>query len=386
MTAVDARRPSPPVNRPAEAGPVGSDVVLHDVVVRFGPVRALAGASVHVPAGRLVSVLGPSGCGKSTLLRVVAGFVRPDTGTVSIGGVEVTGPGRPVPPERRGVGIVPQDAALFPHLTVAGNIAYGLRRGTDRTARVGELLDLVGLTGLAARRPDELSGGQQHRVALARALAPRPRVVLLDEPFSALDAGLRAAVRTEVREVLQHEGATAVLVTHDQDEALAMSDLVAVMREGRIEEVGTPEEVYHRPGSLPTARFVGDLVELAGVLGPGRVRTVLGEHDLHDDPPGVPGDQVVVGIRPEQLRLEPAGPAGPSGSGGSGGSGGDRHGLSARVEAVEFYGHDAYVTLGTRPDAAAARPQRLLARTDTSWAVGTEVTVTVQGRVLTFRG
>jgi iron(III) transport system ATP-binding protein len=239
---------------------------VSDVGVSFGDHPVLAGLNLSVPTGSLVAVLGPSGSGKTTLLRAIAGFLRPDAGTISIDGSPVVSNSIFLPAERRRVGYVPQEGALFPHLDVAGNIAFGLGRH-KRTERVNELLDLVGLRDLATRKPHELSGGQQQRVALARALAPSPSLILLDEPFAALDGPTRLEVRDEVRRVLRASGATALLVTHDRDEALGWADLVAVVDNGRIVQVGTPVDVYLHPTSLAVARAVGETVEIPAVVG-----------------------------------------------------------------------------------------------------------------------
>ena len=220
--------------------------------------EVLHGVDLRAETGSIVAVLGPSGCGKTTLLRLVAGFERPTAGSIHLGGQPVTGAGTFVAPERRRVGIVPQEGALFPHLDVAGNVGFGLTRsvrrddvggrsGADRPSdRTAECLALVGMSGFERRRPAELSGGQQQRVAIARALAPRPTVILLDEPFSSLDAGLRAGVRIEVTAAIRHDGATALVVTHDRAEALSMADRVVVLLDGRVAQVGTPEEVYRQ--------------------------------------------------------------------------------------------------------------------------------------------
>ena len=203
-----------------------------------------------MPSGSLAAVLGPSGCGKTTLLRIIAGFLRADAGTVTVGGRTLSGPGVHLPPERRRIGIVPQEGALFPHLSVARNISFGLT-GLDRarSRRTEEMLGLVGLAGYGDRMPHELSGGQQQRIALARALAPEPQLVLLDEPFNALDSALRAGVRADVRAALRATGATAVLVTHDQQDAFT-ADLVAVVRDGRVAQCDTPQELYRHPADL----------------------------------------------------------------------------------------------------------------------------------------
>ena len=209
----------------------------------FGVVRAVDDFTLELEGGTIAALLGPSGCGKTTALRLIAGLERPDAGTVTVGGRELAGPGTFVAPERRRIGVVFQDYALFPHHDVAGNVAYALGRGAD-PARVREVLELVGLGEHGARPVHELSGGQQQRVALARALAPTPELILLDEPFSNLDAGLRERLREEVREIIRRAGVTALFVTHDQAEALSIAETVAVMRDGRVEQLGTPEEVY----------------------------------------------------------------------------------------------------------------------------------------------
>jgi iron(III) transport system ATP-binding protein len=221
-------------------------IVCADVCKSFGAVRAVDRVALRLPPGLLLALLGPSGCGKTTMLRLLAGFETPDAGTIEIGGQRVFGAGINLPPERRRVGMVFQDYALFPHLDVARNIAFGVPRGPDRGRRIVEALRLVGLDGYQERMPHELSGGQQQRVALARALAPRPDLLLLDEPFSNLDAALRAQVRGEVRQILAAADATAIMVTHDQEEALSLADQVAVMQEGTVVQVASPFDLYQR--------------------------------------------------------------------------------------------------------------------------------------------
>ncbi|MGH3712768.1 MAG: ABC transporter ATP-binding protein [Micromonosporaceae bacterium] len=309
-----------------------SELRVTAAVKHYGAVTALDGVELTVPAGDLVAVLGPSGCGKTTLLRCVAGFERLDAGAIEIDGRPVAGPGRHVTPERRRVAVVPQEGALFPHLSVAGNVGYGLDRRTRRSHRVDEVLELVGLAGYQHRMPHQLSGGQQQRVAVARALAPRPPLVLLDEPFSALDAGLRVEVRADIRAALRADGATAVLVTHDQGEALSMADQVAVMRDGRILQAGPPAEVYAAPVDTWTAQFVGEAVLLPGTVTGDRVRTVLGELAVRPGTHSNGDGEVRVMIRPEQFELLDA--AGPE------------SGLApATVVSQAFHGHDALLTL-----------------------------------------
>ena len=273
------------------------------LVKRFGDVVAVEDVTLELRSGEFLGVLGPSGCGKTTLLRLVAGFERPDAGGVEIDGRVVAGPRRHVPPEGRRIGMVFQESALFPHLDVAGNIGFGLpRRG--RETRVAELVALVGLAGLQQRMPHELSGGQQQRVALARALAPDPALILFDEPFSSLDATLRSQLRGEVRDILRAAGATSLFVTHDQSEALEISDRVAVMRAGRIEQISTPDELYLRPVNRFVAGFVGEANLLPGEVRHGEVQTLVGRFRAGDDALA-DGARVEVLLRPEQLHMLP---------------------------------------------------------------------------------
>ncbi len=293
----------PPVTMPDMADVPDPSYALRTLALtkRFGDVVAVDSVDLDVRPGEFLGVLGPSGCGKTTLLRLVAGFERPDGGGIEIGGRVVAGPRRNVPPEARRIGMVFQEAALFPHLDVSGNVGFGLpRRG--REARVAELVALVGLAGLQRRMPHELSGGQQQRVALARALAPDPALILLDEPFNGLDATLRAQLRVEVREILRSAGATSLFVTHDQGEALEISDRVAVMRAGRIEQISTPDELYLRPVNRFVAGFVGEANLLPGEVRHGEVQTLIGRFraaggSLAD------GVRAEVLLRPEQLHM-----------------------------------------------------------------------------------
>ena len=261
------------------------------------------GLDLELRRGETMALLGPSGCGKTTLLRAVAGLGRPDAGTIEIAGRRVEGPGVHVPPERRRIGMVFQDVALFPHLSVAENVAFGLRGGgAARTARVAELLDLVGLPDAAGARPHELSGGMQQRVALARALAPRPEVVLLDEPFANLDLGLRTQLRAELRRVLDATSASALLVTHDQAEALTVADRVAVMRHGVLDQVATPEVVYAQPATPFVASFIGVANLVPGTLSGLDAQTALGRLRLIERAHAAHG---LVVVRPEHVDLVP---------------------------------------------------------------------------------
>lgn len=268
----------------------------------FNGTTVLDNLDLDIADGSITAVVGPSGCGKTTLLRIIAGFDTPDSGTVTLAGRRVAGPDGTVAPHRRGVGYVAQDGALFPHLTVGQNVAYGLSGGLRHRAvrdRVAELLRTVSLDqSLADRRPSELSGGQQQRVALARALARRPALMLLDEPFSSLDTGLRAATRKAVAHTLSEAGITALLVTHDQEEALSVADQVAVMSGGRFTQVGTPQAVYLRPTSRFTAEFLGDCVFLPCTVRDGIADSLLGRLPAG---PVADGSATML-LRPEQLQ------------------------------------------------------------------------------------
>ena len=293
---------------------------LERVTKRFGETTAVDGASLCVERGEVVALLGPSGCGKTTLLRLIAGFERPDAGTVAVAEREVAGAGTWIAPEQRRVGMVFQDYALFPHLTVAENVGFGLPRRA-RAARVAELLGIVGLGDLGRRYPHELSGGQQQRVALARALAPSPELVLLDEPWSNVDPFLRESLRAEVSEIIRPLGVTVLLVTHDREEALSLADRIALMRDGAVVQEGTSEEIYFAPVSRWAAEFVGAANVLTGHVVDGRVETSVGAFPANGAS-GLGAAQVLV--RPELLELEPD-PAG-----------------AAEVVAREFRGHDVF--------------------------------------------
>lgn len=252
-----------------------STVSCRNLSKTFTDLAVVRGVSFAVEPGQILALLGPSGCGKTTTLRLIAGFETLDNGTIEIDGQVVAAGKRSLPPEKRRVGIVFQDYAIFPHLSVAENVGFGLAK-RSRKERVPQMLDFVGLAGLGERMPHELSGGQQQRVALARALAPDPVVLLLDEPFSNLDAALREEMRQEVRRLLKASGTTAVFVTHDQQEALFMGDVVAVMNQGRIEQLGTPETIFHHPKTRFVADFLGNTDFVPGVVTPTGIETPLG--------------------------------------------------------------------------------------------------------------
>jgi iron(III) transport system ATP-binding protein len=337
-----------------------SSLTFTDVSRSFGAVRAVDGVSLIVPEQTVTAVLGPSGCGKTTMLRLIAGFLRPDSGTIALHDRVVAGEGRFVPPQRRRIGYVPQEGALFPHLSVAANIGFGLPRGKASALRVRELLDLVELDATyAARHPHELSGGQQQRVALARALAPEPSLVLLDEPFSSLDASLRATTGQAVVRALRAADATAVLVTHDQDEALSLADQVAVMRAGKVIQTDAPRDLYRAPVDPEVGAFVGGATVVPAHVHDGRATFSFGSAPLAGP---APDGEARVLLRPEQIVIT-------------------RGAVGARVEQVHFYGHDASVRMLLLPDGPA-----LVARIAglTAPEFGSEVGVAVSGPVVAF--
>jgi iron(III) transport system ATP-binding protein len=334
-----------------------SAIACQELRKSFGDVRAVDGLSLELEQGTTAALLGPSGCGKTTTLRLIAGFEHPDSGTVAVGGRLLSGPGAFVPPEKRRIGVVFQDYALFPHYDVAGNVAYGLGRDAD-PGRVREVLELVGLGGARDRSVNELSGGQQQRVALARALAPAPDVILLDEPFSNLDASLRARVRGEVREILAAQGVTSVFVTHDQEEALSVADVVAVVNEGRVEQIGTPEEVYSRPANRWVAGFLGEIEVLPGTARGNVVECELGSFSHRNGGEG----EVDVLLRPESLAIGTMEPR-------------DRSSQEATVVARSSYGHDQLVELRL-PSGRTVRARRL---GFPAWHPGDRVRVWIDG-------
>jgi iron(III) transport system ATP-binding protein len=282
----------------------------------FDGTVAVDDLSLDVAEGELFALLGPSGCGKTTALRMIAGFEPAEAGTLSLHGELMVDGTTHVPPERRGVGMVFQDYALFPHLSVADNIAYGLDDSGQRARRTEEALALVGLSGLGRRGVHELSGGEQQRVALARALAPRPKLLLLDEPFSNLDPSLRSQVRTELRGIIERAGISALLVTHDQEEALSIAGRLAFMWKGRIEQVGRPDEVYREPATVHAARFIGDANIWSLPTRDGLVHTPLGDFAAPDG-----ATRCAVVVRPEDLQVQAGGARG-------------------EVTQREYYGHD----------------------------------------------
>jgi iron(III) transport system ATP-binding protein len=283
-------------------------IELHSIVKAYHGQPVLRGVDLDVPDGSVLALLGPSGCGKTTLLRLIAGFERADGGEIRLGPTTVEANGRFVPPERRHVGYVPQEGALFPHLRVAGNVGYGLPRRERKGPRVRDVLHLVGLAELGSRYPHELSGGQQQRAALARALAPDPALILLDEPFNALDLDQRRRMSEEVVALLRRAGTTAVLVTHDPAEAFAAADLVAVMHDGAVLQCGAPADVYGAPANAAVARLTGATVFLDGVMRGGKAETVVGIVPVASPAPD-DGRRVTLLLRPEQLHLVEA-PAG----------------------------------------------------------------------------
>lgn len=273
------------------------------LIRRFGGAPVVDEVSLSVAPGQVTCLLGPSGCGKSTTLRMIAGVERPDSGTIRIDGRSMFGPGIDVPPEARSVGLMFQDFALFPHLSVAGNVAFGLRAmpSADRAARVGELLERVNLPGYAAKYPHELSGGEQQRVALARALAPRPRVMLMDEPFSGLDNRLRDGIRDATLDLLKASGTAVLLVTHEPDEAMRMADEIALMRGGRIVQQGAPYNVYNAPVDKAAAAFFSDINVIRGTSRGALTETPFGAFLT---PGHADGGKVDIVIRPQHLKID----------------------------------------------------------------------------------
>ncbi|CCQ17850.1 putative uncharacterized protein [Rhodococcus sp. AW25M09] len=346
-------------------------MLISDLVASYGSTAVLHGIDLDLGDGEMLAVLGPSGCGKTTLLRSIAGLHRIDAGRITSDGRDLSVAGHvQVPPEKRGIGLMPQEGGLFPHLTVRRNIEFGLRTGfvrpylsgrSERARRVDEMLELVGLPDAGAIRPGELSGGQQQRIALARALAPAPSVVLMDEPFAALDAGLRTSIRHDVRELLQASKTASILVTHDRAEALGTADRVAVLLGGRCAQVDTPREVYDRPATPAVARFVGDAYFVDATARGGYVETILGRIEATTTAVGV-GQAL---LRPEQLVVS------------------ELEDGAFVVEDEFFTGPESSVTL--RHSDTGLR-LRAVAATSDRFAPGTAVAVTVSSPVHWFAG
>jgi iron(III) transport system ATP-binding protein len=334
----------------------------------FGDRPVLTDVDLDVPEGSLTAILGPSGSGKTTLLRLIAGFDHADSGTITLGGTVVDGPSAQVPSERRRVGYVPQEGSLFPHLTVAANVAFGLSRRERSRKVIAGLLDSVGMADLGGRYPHQLSGGQQQRVALARALAIRPSLVLLDEPFGALDASLRSTIRADVRRLLNEAGTTAVLVTHDQDEALSTADRVAVLRDGKIVQCAAPQDLYTQPADPELARFVGEANLVDGILDDDSVDTLLGPLPVHSGTRATvePGPVTVL-VRPEQIDIRAK-----NGS----------RGLAGQIVAFGYHGHDAVVQVKLEQPGSPSLVVRTLG--GCKYPPGSPVTLRAHGPVLAW--
>jgi iron(III) transport system ATP-binding protein len=360
-----------PTNEPSEravAVAASKGVRVAGLFKSFSTQPVLRGVDLEVPVGSFTAILGPSGSGKTTLLRILAGFDRMDAGSVVIGGQVMEDGRRFVRPQRRGIGYVPQEGALFPHLTVADNVGFGVPRSERKG--IAHLVELVGLTGLERRYPHQLSGGQQQRVALARALAIHPKVVLLDEPFSSLDASLRDGVRRDVARILAEANATTILVTHDQDEALGLADQIAVLNEGCIVATADPRSLYGDPSDLAAAVLIGDANIMAAEMHDGRARSVLGTVDIAPSEAGRGAGSVRLLLRPEQLvvHMEP-----------------ENGRVKATVVEVQYHGHDALVRIALDAPGDAAFSARVPG--DLALSRGQSVWVTARGpgRVWTDR-
>ncbi|MFN0217455.1 MAG: ABC transporter ATP-binding protein [Hyphomicrobium sp.] len=364
MSSVDNARQAP-TPRGRAAATFAASVNLENVVRAYGDADALAGVSLTVASGEIVGLLGPSGCGKTTLLRIVSGIERPTSGRVLINDFEVAGPERFVPPEQRSVGLMFQDFALFPHLSVLDNVAFGLKGlgADDRRRAALAIIDRVGLSNFVSAFPSTLSGGQQQRTALARAIAPRPAVMLMDEPFSGLDVQLRDQMQEETLMLLRETRATSLIVTHHPEEAMRLSDRIAVMKAGRIVQVGGAETLYQVPASLFVARLFSEINEIPARVSGGRIETAAGAfpaNGLAD------GTAAVLCVRERAIRLTPAANGGHRGSAG---------GLAGRVREIKFLGDV------TRLDVAIEgfdQPLKVRSAGPTEFARGSEVQVHVE--------
>lgn len=336
-----------------------SNVVVRcsGVAKKYGATPAVQNINLVLEQGKFLALLGPSGCGKTTLLRLIAGFEVPDTGIIEVGDKTVSGPGKFTPPESRNVGLVFQDYALFPHMSVSGNIAFGLPKSVECKQKVEEMLALVGLKGFEQRMPHELSGGEQQRVALARALAPGPAVLLLDEPFSNLDADLRTRMRAEIKDILTGAGATVIFVTHDQQEAFFMGDTVGVMNSGRMEQIDIPEAVFYKPANPFVARFTGTADFITGRVQEGLAVTEIGNLPLDERMPS--GTSVTVMLRPSLVRLLP-----------------DINGVGIIIERIFQGSH--YLSKVQLPSGDTVRS---LQDFDSSCPVNTRVSIAISGQV-----
>ncbi|KGJ04652.1 iron ABC transporter ATP-binding protein [Paracoccus halophilus] len=332
---------------------------LERISRRFGSHAVLSDITLSVPPGRITCLLGESGCGKSTLLRLIAGIDRPDGGTIDLGGRRIVGPGRFTEPEARRIGFMFQDYALFPHLSVEENLAFGLQKLSRDAQRActAEIAQRIGITHLLGRYPHSLSGGEQQRTALARALAPQPEILLMDEPFSNLDQGLRERVRRETLEILRQLGTTAILVTHDPQEALAVGDLIVLMRQGRIEQVGTPFDIYDRPHSSYAAEFMGPCNRLAGIWHQGQIETPIGRFATDLCLPD--GTAALACIRPQALSIAP-----------------DGGGISARIVSKTFLGESEQIEISVHP---LFEPLRMHSHERIPMAVGDKVGLLLNG-------
>ncbi|MGB7342463.1 MAG: ABC transporter ATP-binding protein [Phototrophicaceae bacterium] len=339
---------------------MGTALKVNHITKRFGTVDAVRDFSLNADEGEFITLLGPSGCGKTTTLRLLAGFEQPNSGMIRIGDTIVADEAHFLPAEKRNVGMVFQDYALFPHLSVIDNISFGLSGNKkEKNKRAEEMIFLVGLDGFADRMPYELSGGQQQRVALARALAPQPEILLLDEPFSNLDAALRTQVRAEVRTILRAAGTTTIFVTHDQEEALSLSDKVAVIFDGELHQVGSPFELYTRPSTRQVANFVGEANFIKGQATGSSAETVLGRVKLLSPKEG----DIEILVRPDMLHLLPT-----------------DEGTPATVLWREYYGHNQRVGLKLEDGT------EMIARTDTQiiYKTGQNIRVSVYAPLLGF--